>query len=98
MVSLPSHAAATVAVASADTMAHLQTLENDVAQIKGFLAGQLTQQIATRDDVAQILNEQLSPLLLQLNALTSENKMLRSELTAATAAPTTPKWWEFWKP
>ncbi len=98
MVSLPAHAAATVAVASADTLAHLQTLESDVAQIKGFLAGQLSQQIATRDDVAQIISEQLCPLLAELTRLTSENEKLRSELTAATAAGNTPQWWEFWKP
>jgi DNA-binding transcriptional MerR regulator len=98
MVSLPAHAAATVAVASADTMAHLQTLENDVAQIKGYLAGQLSQQVATRDDVAQIVAEQLSPLVSELTRLTSDNEKLRSQLTAATAAATTAKWWEFWKP
>jgi DNA-binding transcriptional MerR regulator len=98
VVSLPAHAAATVAVASADTIAHLQTLETDVAQIKSFLAGQLSQQIATRDDVAQIVGDQLSPLIAELARLTAENEKLRSTVTAATAAQIEAKWWEFWKP
>ncbi len=98
MVSLPAHAAATVAVASADTLAHLQTLETDVAQIKGYLAGQLSQQIATRDDVAQIIAEQIAPLVEVIVKLNDDNEKLRSQVTAATAANSTPKWWEFWRP
>jgi hypothetical protein len=98
MVSLPAHAAATVAVASADTMQHLQTLENDVAQIKGFLAGQLSKQMLTRDDVSDVIAEQLKPLVETIVKLSEENKRLRSNVTAETAANSTAKWWEFWKP
>ncbi len=77
--------AASAAVAATDA-ATLQRLESDVAQIKAFVAGQLTTREALREEVSQALDASLGPLLARLEELAAENAALKAQKKAAP-------WW-----
>jgi uncharacterized protein (UPF0210 family) len=79
----PGAASAVIAATDAAT---LKRLENDVQQIKSFVAGQLTTREALRDEVSAALDASLSPLLARLEALATENAELRAQKSAAP-------WW-----
>ncbi len=76
--------------ASADANAvTLAAVENDLKQIKAFIAGQLTTREALSEEIQKAIEYSIAPLVQNLQNLTEENAKLKHQLEQKRP------WWQW---